>query len=702
MPRVTPEQVAAIEREMKATGTLGTPGAAAFNAEQRAANPGVPMTDPSRLSTNVPAVAPSTSRANTALRGTAMGVADVVDPAAQFILDKLAFTPFGPVDTNLGESVGRDTGIPDATDETGKAVQHFFRGVGSSIPFAPMAAAAGPAIGLSPGVATLTELGIGGLSGLAQGELTDAGMPGTGALAGLTIGAVGSGPAGASGAAARKGAVEAIDSVRLMTPEALSLARANDLSRGAMVRGSSEIKRRVPDIPATINELRRRITQSGEAGLPHNASSRQIVEGMENGRGGRFFTDAERNLTTTDVDYQREAGLRFADNADELGRRWERLSNVEPDFETFIQNYDEGSSLRDVAERQAWAEAMGGDQPRFNAADMVGRAKQIVGSAYFKRGDVPGAINQLASGDMTTMDLPRFQELRSVLLGVVRDARRTGLSKDKHAASMAADMLDMMGQKMEDFARNDPTGKSEAWARARQLTVENKELYDADSPVIRALDKGGQAKNLFEVMRRATGRKGNRTNPVEEAQRLVRIAEQTPGGMENLRALAYEDLFAEGFNPNAVRAPEKIMRRNEEMYRVVFGEHYDDALQLVDLARVHTRGAAGTAAEAYRTGSGVSPAAFLFGLAKSARNPVSAAVEGAMKLTGKQTARDLEWQRIVRTAIEQPEFLRVLLEMPTARSLPEWQVNWRRLVAQSSAREATKAAARSTASKESN
>jgi hypothetical protein len=335
---------------------------------------------------------------------------------------------------------------------------------------------------------------------------------------------------------------------------------------------------------------------------------------------------------------------------------------------------------------------MGGDQPKFGTADMVGRAKQIVGSAYFKSDAVPGSITKLATGDMTTMDLPRVQELRSVLLGVIRDARRTGLSKDKHAASMASEMLDMIGQKMEDFARNDPTGKSDAWARARQLTLENKQLYDADSPVIRALDKGGKSKNLFEVMRRAVGRKGNRTNPVEEAQRLVRIAEQTPGGMDNLRALAYEDLFSEGFNPNAVRAPEKIMRRNEDMYRVVFGEDYDQALELVDLARMHTRGEAGTALEAYKTGSGVSPAAFLFGVAKSARNPVQAAVEGAMKLTGKRNARELEWQKVVRTAIENPEFLRVLLEMPTTRNLPEWQASWQKLLAKSSARAAARSA----------
>lgn len=697
MPKLTEQQKATLKAHLEAGGSVGMALPPGVEASTGAAADASASERGSRISGG-DKTTPSTSRGNSLLRGTMMGLGDAVNPAAQFIMDRLAFTP-SPIDANLGETVGSDTGIPAATDRIGKDLEHFGRGVGGSIPFAPLAAAGAPAVGLSaPGGAAL-ELGVGGLAGLAQGELTDAGHPNLGMAGGLAMGAVANPAAAVSGVAARKGASNLIDSVRLMTPEALAMARANELSRGAMVRGSSEVKRRVGDIPATIDELRRRITQSAESGLPHAASSRQIVEGMPNGRGGRFFTDAERNLTTTDVDYAREASVRFADNADALARRWDRLAPGDPDFDTFLASYDEGSNLRDAAERQAWAEAMGGEQPQFGTADMVGKAKQIVGSAYFKSADVPGSITKLANGEMTRMDLPRFQELRSVLLGVIRDARRTGLSKDKHAAAMAADMLEMMGNKMDEFARNDPTGKSEAWARARQLTVENKALYDPDSPVIRTLDRGGKAQNLFEVMRRATGRKGNRTNPVEEAQRLVRIAEQTPGGMENLRALAAEDLFREGFNPTAVRQPEKILRRNEEMYRVIFGEHYDEALQLVDLAQLHTRGEAGTAAEAYRTGSGVSPAAFLFGLAKSARNPVQAAVEGAMKLTGKSNARELEWQKIVRTSIEQPEFLRVLLEMPTERALPEWQVNWRRLVAASSAREASKAAARRTAFK---
>lgn len=682
-------------RERTASQVIGRSDAAAFNSDQRSKQPRTRTL--SEMATPIGGVGidpKAPNRAGTAARGVARGLADVVDPAAQFILDRLAFTP-GPIDASTSRQVG-DAVAPAPTDSLGRGIESFGRGVGAAIPFAPLAASGAPMLGIGRGPAVAGELIAGGLSGLAQDELTEAGSPNLGMAAGVVLGGAANPAAGVVGTAARRGGTAAVDTVRRMTPEALALARANDLSRGAMVRGSSEIKRRTPDVAATINELRRRAAQGQQANMPASASSRQILEGMEHGRGGRFFTDAERNLTTSDVDYATGSARRYADNADELARRWEGIASGDPDYDRFITSYDEGADVLKQEERALWSSVREGDRPVFNTADMVTQAREIAGSAYFKRANVPGSISLLsnAQSPMTTMDLDRFQELRSVLLGVVRDARRTGLSADKHAADMAGRMLDTMQGKMDEFARLDPTGKSSQWQAARARTLDNNTFYDINSPVIRTLESGGKAKNLFSTLRSAKGKRGSRTSPAEEAQRLVRIAEQSPGGMENLRALAAEDLFAEGFNPSATRMPDKVLRQNEEMYRVVFGDQYDQALELIDLARLHTRGSPGIAAEAYRTGSGVSPASFLFGLAKGAQNPVAASVEGAMKLVGKQNARDLEWQRIVRTAVEQPDFLRVLLEMPTEAALPAWQVQWRQLVARSSAREAARAGAR--------
>ncbi len=696
-------------RERTASQVIGRPDAAAFNAEQRAKQPRQrtlsEMATPIGGTGNDPN---APNRAGTAARGLASGLAGSLDLLSMagggvtWALDKAGelagreSRPSAQRGPSFSERAAAATGLPEPTDSLGRGIESFSRGVGGAIPFAPLAAAGAPAVGLGRGSAVIGELFAGGAGGLAQDELTESGSPNLGMGAGIVLGGMANPAAAVAGTTARRAGGAALDTVRKMTPDALAMARANELSRGAMVRGSSEIKRRTPDVVAAIDELRRRAAQTQRASMPSSPSSRQVMEGMESGRGGRFFTDAERNLTTTDVDYATGSARRYADNADELARRWEGIASGDPDYDRFLTSYDEGADVLKREERALWDAVEEGDRPSFNTADMVSQAREIAGSAVFKRANVPGSIALLANANspMTTMNLDRFQELRSVLLGVVRDAKRTGLSADKHAAEMAGQMLDTMQSKMDDFARMDPTGKSAQWQAARARTLDNNTFYDINSPVIRTLESGGKAKNLFSTLRQAKGKRGARTNPAQEAQRLVRIAEQSPGGMENLRALAAEDLFAEGFNPSATRAPDKILRQNEDMYRVVFGDQYDQALELIDLARLYTRGSPGSPAEAYRTGSGVSPAAFLFGVARGAQNPVAAAVEGSMKFVGKQNARDLEWQRIVRTAVEQPEFLRVLLEMPTEAALPAWQVQWRQLVARSSAKETARAAAR--------
>lgn len=686
MPRLTPEQVRAIKANADRTGVVGRPDAAQFNREQRAA--AEQRSAERGPSTFLPREHPS--RLGSFARGFVEGVGDLAGGPGQFIVDRLAFTP-GAVDVSgTGEDMARQTGLEPADDRLGRTLEGAGRGVAYAIPTLPIAVHAAPAVGISRGGAAAFELGSAALAGASESELAESGHPLLAMGAGMATASVGQ----AGGAMARRGAANVIDTVRIMTPEARAAARAAEVSPGAMVRGSSEIKSRTPDVVAAINELRTRAQQAERVGLPARLSSRQIMEGMPYGRGGRFFTDAETQLTRSDPYYATSAARSYADNAEYLAKRWEKLSDVEPDLGDFIMRYDEGAEAHKMAEREAWAAVREGDRPIFNVADLKRRASEIIGGTEFKASDVPGAVKTLADRTSPYMTLDRFQELRSVLLGVVRDARLKPESANKHAASMASDLLDMMQSQMDDFARMDVAGKSQEWARARAITLENNDLYSAHSPVIRMLESGGSERNLFTTLRNARGRRGARTGPVEEAQRLVNIAKQTPGGMENLRALAAEDLFKNGFNPSGTKRPAELLEQNEKMYRVIFEDKYDEAVELLEMSRLATRGSPGTAAETYRVGSNVSPAAFLMGLARSATNPVQGAVEGTIAALGKQTGKDLQWQRIVRTAIEQPEFLRVLLEMPTDAALPAWQVRWKQLVARSSGRELARGGAR--------
>ena len=142
MPQLTPEQAKKLEEKFAASAA--TPKSAKPSRPSRIASLG---------------------------RGVARGLGDAIDPAAQFIVDRLAFTPNGPMDTKLGTNVESETGVPPATDKIGRDIEYFGQGVGSALPFAPVAAMGAPALGISGGAAVAGELGLGGFAGLFQGSV---------------------------------------------------------------------------------------------------------------------------------------------------------------------------------------------------------------------------------------------------------------------------------------------------------------------------------------------------------------------------------------------------------------------------------------------------------------------------------------------------------------------------------------------------
>ena len=325
---------------------------------------------------------PSTSRGNSALRGAATGAGAILDTLAlpgslvTAGLDRLrpilGAAPMTEMEAapGFGDRFAAATGIPAASDRLGTDIERFSSGVVQSVPFAPLAASGAPVLGLNPSTGAGLELLFGGLAPVASEPLAEEGHPYLAMGAGALVGGA-SGGASAAGSAARKAATRQVDKFRYMTPEAAALARQQELSRGSVVRGSSEIKRDIPDVPAMINEFRMRMAQAESAGLPHMPSSRQIAENMSNSRGGRGLTEAEMMLTTTDRDYRREAARRFADNAEFLSTKWDELNPVEPNFGTFLDDYDDVRRARETQEREAWNRFREGDRPQFNTADLV-------------------------------------------------------------------------------------------------------------------------------------------------------------------------------------------------------------------------------------------------------------------------------------------------------------------------------------------
>ena len=659
------------------------------------------------------------SRVGSVARGALNRAGEIAGSAGEWVYNNLSMgpafsgpppapgsaqTPFdrrgGRLD--VGPEVARTTGAGAdaigaraATDSTGRALETAGEYMADAALFAPSVALGAPALGISALPAVAAEVGAAGLGGFLDGTLREEGSPGAGAIAGLAASAIAAPLGGGSISKADDAGRAAYRAVTQMTEDAIPYMEKLGVTRDSLVKASSEIKREVPDVAAAINQLR----QVGQRtqGIPGGASTRQAFETMDNNRGGSGISHMSEQLSKTDKEYRRNAALRRADFLDYLGREWDNLVEVDPDYPAFLAKYDSGKSALKQEERAAWSLVRENEQPLFDIKDVRDKAADIIDDAVYKRHDVPKVLKDLIDEEITpsdTVGLGRFQELRSVLLGVVRDAKLQPSSQNDHAKAMASQLLELLQKNIDDWSKSDTTGKSLEYLNARRLTAQNADLYNPNSPIISALDKGGQSRSLFAQLRNAKGKTGARTSPADEARRLVRVAEQTPGGMENLKSLAIEDLFYDGLVPTATRTPSKVMAKNEEMYRVILGDQYDNAVELLDLSRLATAGKEGTAAQVSSVGSGVAPAKFLFGLARSATDPIGAAVENAMSQMGKQTKREVMWQAIVREALEDPKFMQVLLEMPTERSLPAWKVQWTRLISKSSARAAARSEAR--------
>jgi hypothetical protein len=573
-----------------------------------------------------------------------------------------------------------------------------------SVPFAPMAGAGAAKLGINPVLGALFEMGAATVGGYTQAGLAEQGMPIAGMGAGIALGGAAPGAAAAATKIGRAAPRLAANVGDLMTPEAGALAKQLQVSPKALVRGSEELKRRVPNVPRFIQALR-------DAGrrrsfeLPESLSSRQVADAMPFQEGGPHFSAMEESISRNDIEFGTQAARRRAANQRYLAEKWNELGGGEEtaDYVNFLQQYDDGSTIARANERAAWSRVREGEQPTFSTQLVRDEMDRVTQSLNLSDDldAIPRVFEDLFDSTKFSeeMSLNDFQDVRSNLLEIIRESKAAPTRANKTAARIAAPVLERMEGMMDAWAEGDDVvgeifgvvPKSAEYAAARALTRANKDLYDPNSPVIRALESGGDQKGLFRSIRSGRGKRGARTTPQEEAERVVRIAEQVPGGRENLVKMAIEDLFGEGLDFAATRTsvPIKTLQNNEAVYRTVLGnEQYEKAIDLLELSRMAVRGKAGTAAQAMSVGSGVAPAAFLFGLAEEALSPVPGTrtaqnmIRTFIDSLG-PTERALMQDRITREALENPESMRVLMEMPTEATLPAWVVNWRQLVAKS-------------------
>ena len=637
------------------------------------------------------------------IRGAVSEGGTVLDAVGQFAYD-MSLAPGArrgeesDLIPNAGQQAADATGIPAAEGRAGKSFERSGEYMVDALLTAPVIMASAPAIGVSPVLAVLAEMGFAGLGGFASSELEQDGNPGMGLAAAAALGV----PATAGGRAAQKsvsGVKNVVKTINQMTRKALPYMDELQVSRGSLVRGSSEIKRRVADVDAFITALKK--GEKVNKNSPGGVSTRQVADAMENDRGGPHFGAMEERISRDSIEYGTKRALRRADFLDYLAREWETLGGDEAgDFVEFLARYDEGAGILKTSERQAWRVVRDGEQPQFDMTSVQRYVTDTVGKAKLTddKAAIPAIFKDLLDvekfpgGDgmvATKWNLNDFQDARSNMLEIVREAKMNPTRANRRASSFVIPVLNRMQKQINKWDKLDETGRSLEYLTAKNLTRENKMLYDLDAPTIRVLDQGGAEKGLFTAMRNAKGKKGKRFNGTSEAQRLMRIAEQTPDGVANLRRMAVDDLFrnTQGFVATGAKTPLKTLEQNSGAYRVILGKDYDRAVELLEMSKLGTRGAAGTANQAMRTGSGISPAQFLFGLARESVSPtpgvgVAGTVFKMMKESG--VSKDEMMQlRIMVKALEDPKFMRILMEMPTEAALPAWIVSWGKLLASS-------------------
>jgi hypothetical protein len=485
---------------------------------------------------------------------------------------------------------------------------------------------------------TLAGSGLGGYAESQIGEETP-GM--TGPLVGAGVSLVADPFGTASGGVAKKvgqGIVRGIRASRAIeggTEAARYMARTG-LSAETMLDASGELKRRTPDIEAAKTALRRSMdtfgsideriaaarAASGEfADEPVGVTTRQVYEAIPSNRGGGSLAQMDEALSSQ-IDRSTLRARNRADVIDALESRFESVSPVEANYENVLSNYETGRRAAFQNERSAWRAIRSQDQPAFDigsakqaAADLSDTAKAEI----FQQRDVPQIVRDLVDPETPdVVEFGAFQALRSELLEIVRDGAAYNADKQaRSAARHARSLLEDVNRIADDFTDAEVPGMGADWLEARRLTKENRELYDPDSPVVRVLEQGGTQGNLLSGIRTARGRSGKRMTPVDEARRAVRMAEQTPNGLEDLRAVAIDDLWKEGFDPGKTRRPLSVLKTNEDVYREILGnDTYDEVVNILEATRVAVTGRGETAAKAMSVGSGVQDPRAIFSIAR--------------------------------------------------------------------------------------
>lgn len=678
--------------------------------EEMAAFASQPSGMPDRMSDEeMDALAPSRlASIGRGIAGGAGGLLDAVDYVGRELNAKgdamarrFGLTPSGdaPRERSFTERFQTATGIPAAVDRTGENLEAAGSGLALAPVTIPMAIAAAPALGVAVPTAIAADLGLSALSGVVSRETEAAtGSPmlamAAGALTGgpqNTVARTGQRIATHTGIQAARG-VEA-----LMTPAARALADSGGHRPRTMVEVARQFKSELPDIEAARQVLAEADAINQTSGVPGGITTRQALESLPNNRGGAVAAHMEERLSRTVPEFGTARSRRRADVLDWTEEQLDELAvdDAGTAYGYALADGDYEDQLARAAERSAWNAVHASEKPSFDmtgaqvaALDAIQSAKLTDDIAAipttFRDILDPRKFQDPTGNLLSTFSLDDFQAVRSNLLATVREASTNPSKATEAAARHARNVLDAMGAEFDRVATADTTGKSLQYRQALDITRERNRLWDPRSPVIQAMSRGGSPSSLFSAMRNATGRKGARIRPVDEARRLVEIYSGDEAALDNLRRIAIRDLYNAGTgNPLTNAAPRKILDQHEQTYRVLLGDDlFERVHRRLSIARMASTGKAGTSGQVNATGSGVAGEEILTHATEAGgalfSGNVGTAAKGAVKAGSAATLgriaarRQREFDALRRLVAEDPGTAVTLIDLPVDPAIPGW------------------------------
>lgn len=487
----------------------------------------------------------------------------------------------------------------------------------------------------------------------------------------------------AASAKVRQEAQKAAQGVALRQNPATSFMPANP-SPATMARAASEFKATIPQGFEEQAAQRLDDTLAQFSDPKTRPTTSQALDEL----GGEAAESAAMSLSRDD----RTAGRNLA------GQKLRAVQAIDDEiaaarpkgsFDEAQAAYDDVTEKAATRERKAWERVPLDKMPRVPTGGLAQAVDEITASVgKAGAGDIPPIFGVVKSYEGWE-PFSELQALRSKLLRLERAGRSNAATESAMAQGALAGRLRQHVEKLiDDVAENNQvTGAPlepgtaatnlreegvDALRTAHRITRENREIFNGQSKLVKALDDPKEARDLASALLRG--------GP-QDARRALSMFKSRPKAQDSVRAVVMDDLLGKDIlNPGGAKGALERIRTKRRTVVALFGpEHVQNVERILRKAQTVKSGRAGTRAGALGTGSNTLSAQAVTALESGMKRiGQRGLVKSAVDLAKQQTigrvraAFETEFARVMAAAAIDPELARDLLRIPGPAAVPQW------------------------------